>query len=160
MYTKATTNVAPTNKHTILATLNYIHIESIANSRTHQTNQLKVATVCFKYTAFSIYRQIKSTNDNCRMSPGLNSYAERGGRRRMYPPWIEDDSGNDFRLVPGFLRSYSGIFSERFLIVPWLVASERTRLACIELPEFGSPSYWTHEITSLLPCPLSPPVHQ
>ena len=104
MYPTAPANVAPTNKHTILETLNYIHIESITNSRTHQTSQLKVATVCFKYTVFSLlyYRQIKSTNDHCRISPGLNSWAER----------LVDDGGIHFRsrIILGTILGWFLVF--------------------------------------------------
>ena len=56
----------------------------------------------------------------------LNSWVGRFHRRR-YLLQDDDHSRNDPRLFPGFPRSCSGMFPERFRIVPGIADSEEIR---------------------------------
>ena len=61
------------------------------------------------------------------MSPqGLNPWVEWAGRKRHLLQ-DSDHSGNDPRLVHGFLRLCSGVFPERFRIVPGFTDSQEKR---------------------------------
>ena len=69
--------------------------------------------------------------------PGLGKLGCWHDRQRT-PLQDGDHSGNDARLVPGFLRQRSGMFPERFRRMSVSVSSREIRLTWTEHPRCGT----------------------
>ena len=75
-------------------------------------------------------------------------------RDRHRTPFQDGDhSGNDPRLVLGFLRRHSGLFPERFQRMSVSVGSREIRLIWTEHPRCGTMSSWIPGIVSLVTLP-------
>ena len=97
----------------------------------------KELNVVKKYFTFHEFTMVMAIQHCERSRPGLRKLGCWHDRQRT-PLQDGDHSGNDARLVPGFLRQRSGMFPERFRRMSVPVSSREIRLTGTEHPRCGT----------------------
>ena len=118
---------------------------NVPNDNTHDKN---VASIGSQKMKFSYGTKEGHSHGRCgRSLPGL-SQLDCWHDRQKTPLQDGDHSGNDSRLVPGFLRQCSEMFPEWLRIMSVFVGSEETRLTWTVHLKCGTLSCWIPEIVS------------